>query len=121
MNITGMEDDDELDDDLSPQVLQQSQDSEQFCELNSFVTGLLEAPRDVSGVMGDKVRNSENNDNLEGLSEEQMMSQYFQLTGLSQEICRRVRARGGMLARERGGDRNASGGKHDTVLNRTAA
>ena len=119
MNITGMEDDDELDDDLSPQVLQQSQDSEQFCELNSFVTGLLEAPR-TQATTATKSRNSENNDNLEGLSEEQMMSQYFQLTGFEPKYADVFELRR-MLARERGGDRNASGGKHDTVLNRTAS
>ena len=104
MNITGMEDDDELDDDLSPQVLQQSQDSEQFCELNSFVTGLLEAPR-TQATTATKSRNSENNDNLEGLSEEQMMSQYFQLTGFEPKYADVFELRR-MLARERGGDRN---------------
>ena len=51
MNITGMEDDDELDDDLSPQVLQQSQDSEQFLRielLRDWVVGSAEDASDDS-------------------------------------------------------------------------
>ena len=122
-HIMGMEDDeeeyeDEEEDDLSP-ALQQSQDSEQFCELSSFVNDLLEAPTTTGAATTvTKAVYGSQDDDLEDMSEEQMMNQYFQLTGFEPRYADVYELRR-MLASERRGHGNRSGSKNGVVLDRT--